>query len=73
MLVMLAIVLAFYIWFYVVVLPEVTEAKDVALIVMVFVIFLLASFSTLTITVDDAYMRVKFGYWSLQNIWQADC
>ena len=33
-----------------------------ALVVMVFVIFILASFGTLRVSVDERYVAIKFGY-----------
>jgi len=60
MLAVLATVALFYFWLYGVIADEAGRAPAVA--VMFFIVFILASFSSLTVTVDENYLRIKFGY-----------
>jgi hypothetical protein len=57
----LCAVLIFFIWLYGVITAE-TSIPAFAIGVMVFVIFILASFGTLTVSVDGQYVTIKFGY-----------
>ena len=60
MLAVLATVALFYFCLYGVIADEAGRAPAVA--VMFFIVFILASFSSLTVTVDENYLRIKFGY-----------
>jgi len=61
MLSVLFIFIAFYIWLYSVISAEI--GSHLAIIgIMAFVVFILASFLTLTVTIDENYLRIKFGY-----------
>lgn len=60
---MLAVLIAvalFYFWIYGVIADETGRAPAAA--VMFFIVFILASFSSLTVTIDENYLRIKFGY-----------
>ena len=57
----LFILVLFYAWLYGVVREEIGSDFTVVA-VMTLVLFLLASFSTLQVTIDENNMRIKFGY-----------
>jgi len=51
----------FYVWLYGVISTEI--GSNFAIIaVMALILFMLASFSTLKVTIDENYLRLKFGY-----------
>jgi len=50
----------FFAWLYWVI-PE-TEPHLIIAALMVAIVFILVSFSTLTVTIDEQYVRIKFGY-----------
>lgn len=58
--VLIAVVL-FYMWLYGVI-EQNDASNDFATAVMFFIIFILASVSTLRVSIDDSHLRVKFGY-----------
>ena len=60
MLAVLATVALFYFWIYGVIANEAGRAPAAA--VMFFVVFILASFSSLKITINEQYLKIKFGY-----------
>lgn len=66
MLVVMVIVLAFFIGVYfmaLIELPSVNSGPNFAIsVVMVMVIFILTSFATLTVVIDENFLRIKFGY-----------
>ena len=51
----------FYVWLYGVISSEI-NSNFAVLALMAFILFILASFLTLTVTIDESYLRVKFGY-----------
>lgn len=59
-------VLALFAWVYITALAEpssVNSGPNFAIsAIMVFVLFVLASFATLTVSIDKNYLRIKFGY-----------
>ena len=61
MLGVLCVALAFFIWIYGVITAE-TNMPNFAIGVMVFVVFILASFGTLKVSVDEQNVAIKFGY-----------
>ena len=56
----LCAVLIFFIWLYGVITTQ-TSIPAFAIGVMLFVIVILASFGTLTVSVDERYVAIKFG------------
>ena len=61
MLGILCVVLVFFIWIYGVMTAE-TSIPTFTIVVMALVLFMLASFGTLTVSVDKQYVTIKFGY-----------
>lgn len=63
----------FYVWLYRVISAE-TDSVSTIITIMALVLFILASFLTLKVTIDEEYLRIKFGYgifrkkFSLQEI-----
>ncbi len=59
-------VLAFFVWIYTMALAEPTSVDSgpnfAITAIMVLIIFVLASFTTLTTMIDEKYVLVKFGY-----------
>jgi hypothetical protein len=66
MIVVALIVLAFFVWIYIMASAEpssINSGPNLAVsAVMALVLFILASFATLTVSIDENYIRVKFGY-----------
>jgi hypothetical protein len=66
MMVVLLLILALFVRMYISALAEpssVDSGPNLAVsAVMVFVLVLLASFTTLTTSIDESYLRIKFGY-----------
>ncbi|MBP6912644.1 MAG: hypothetical protein KBB86_01785 [Candidatus Pacebacteria bacterium] len=66
MLVVTLAVLAFFVWVYTMALnevPAVDSGPNLAVsAVMFFVIFILLSFAKLNVSIDEKYLKVKFGY-----------
>ena len=56
----LVAVVIFYFWLLAIITDEVGYTS--AMYVMFFVVFILASFSSLTVMVDEKYLKIKFGY-----------
>ena len=60
------VVFIFFAWLYLIASaepPSVDSGTNFAVTaVMVLILFILASFSTLTVTIDEQYLRIKFGY-----------
>ena len=61
MLFALFIIALFYVGLYGVIAIRIGFNFDI-IAVMALVLFILASFSTLTVTIDESYLRIKFGY-----------
>ena len=57
----LCVALVFFIWIYGVMTAE-TSIPTFTIVVMALVLFMLASFGTLTVSVDKQYVTIKFGY-----------
>ena len=57
----MCVALVFFAWIYGVVEAE-ASTPAFALGVMVFAVFILASFGALTVSVDERYVAIKFGY-----------
>ena len=57
----MCVALVFFAWIYGVVEAE-ASMPAFALGVMVFAVFILASFGALTVSVDERYVAIKFGY-----------
>ena len=55
------IIASFYVGLYGVIAIRIGFNFDI-IAVMALVLFILASFSTLTVTIDESYLRIKFGY-----------
>ena len=59
-------VLALFVWVYIMALaepPSVDSGPNFAFsAIMVLILFILASFSTLTVLINENYLRIKFGY-----------
>jgi len=59
-------VLAFFVWIQITARlepPSVDSGTNfVVSVMMVLILFIIASFATLTVTIDDKYLRIKFGY-----------
>lgn len=66
MLVVTLAVLVFFVWIYTMALnevPAVDSGPNLAVsAVMFFVIFILLSFAKLNVSIDEKYLKVKFGY-----------
>lgn len=66
MLVVTLTVLVFFAWLYITAsaeAPSVNSGPNFAVsTIMVLILFILASFATLTASVDETYLRIKFGY-----------
>lgn len=66
MLVVTLTVLVFFAWLYIIASAEplsVDSGPNFAVsTIMVLILFILASFATLTASVDETYLRIKFGY-----------
>ena len=66
MLVVTLAVLVLFSWVYItasVELPSVDSGPNFAVsAIMVLILFILASFSTLTVSINENYLRIKFGY-----------
>ena len=50
--------LLFYFWF---ILKQI-EFESSFVIVIILILFIIASFATLTVTIDEKYLKIKFGY-----------
>ncbi len=65
-LVVTLIALMFFVWFYSTALaepPSVDSGPNFAVsTIMVLIVFILASFATLSVSIDENYLRIKFGY-----------
>ena len=61
MLFILLALIVFYTWLYGVISTEI-DSNFVVVPIMSLVLFILASFSTLKVTIDENYVRIKFGY-----------
>jgi hypothetical protein len=59
-------VLALFVWIYIMAsaeLPSADSGPNFAITaIMALILFILASFATLTASVDETYLRIKFGY-----------
>lgn len=66
MLVIALVVLVLFAWAYITAsaeLPSVDSGPNFAItFIMVLILFILASFATLTVSIDENYLRIKFGY-----------
>ena len=66
MLVVTLAVLLLFAWVYIMALaesPSVDSGPNFAVsTLMVLILFILASFATLTVSIDEKYLRIKFGY-----------
>ncbi len=66
MLVVTLAVLALFAWMYITARAEppsyYSGTNFLVTAIMVFILFLLASFTTLTASIDENYLRIKFGY-----------
>ncbi len=66
MLAVILAVLAFFVWVYSMAVneaPSVDSGPNLAVsAIMFFVIFILVSFATLNVSIDEKYLKVKFGY-----------
>jgi len=66
MLVVTLAVLVFFVWLYITALAEplsIDSGPNFAVTaIMVLTLFILASFATLTASIDENYLRIKFGY-----------
>jgi multisubunit Na+/H+ antiporter MnhC subunit len=68
MLVVTLAVLALFVWVYITALteyPSVDSGPNFA--ISVTMVFILASFATLTVSIDENYVRIKFGYGLFQK------
>ena len=59
-------VLVLFVWMYVTAVaepPSVDSGPNLLVTsIMLLIVFILASFSVLTVTIDEGYLRIKFGY-----------
>ena len=66
MIVVTLVVLAFFVWIYITASTEPSSLNSgpnfVVSAIMVLILFILASFATLTASIDENYLRIKFGY-----------
>jgi hypothetical protein len=66
MLVVTLAVLALFAWIHIMALAELPSVDSgpnfVISVVMVLILFILASFAMLTVSIDENYLRIKFGY-----------
>ena len=66
MLVVMLAVLALFTWVYTMALVETPSVDSgpnfLVTVVMVLILFILASFTALTVSIDENYLRIKFGY-----------
>jgi hypothetical protein len=64
LLAILLIVVVFFTWMYGVISTSADDSSAVfvATALMALIVFILASFSTLQVTVDEQYLRIQFGY-----------
>jgi hypothetical protein len=66
MLVVTLAILVLFAWVYITALaepPSVDSGPNFAVsAIMVLILFILASFATLTVSIDENYLRIKFGY-----------
>lgn len=71
MIVVTLVVLAFFAWIYTMALAEpvsTDSGPNLALsVVMLLIIFILVLFTTLTVSIDQNYVRIKFGYGIFQK------
>ena len=58
----LCVILALYIFLAITISTQSDDFTPAIIAVMALVLFILASFSTLTVSIDEKYLRVKFGY-----------
>ena len=58
---LLFILVVFFIWLNSVIPPEIASNLSF-IVIMVLVAFIFASIITLTVTIDENYLRIKFGY-----------
>ena len=61
MLFMLVVLVLFYAWLYGV-MQEEAGSDNFFIVVTAFVVLILASFASLTVTIDEQHLRLKFGY-----------
>ncbi|MFA6995420.1 MAG: hypothetical protein WC249_03385 [Patescibacteria group bacterium] len=71
MLVVTLVVLVLFVWFYITASaepPSTDSGTNFAIsVLMLLILFILASFVTLTASIDENYLRIKFGYGIFQK------